>query len=71
MVPGPVMSANTLTREKTPLMIPKPRPDTVINNSLVFFINSWNISYHMLEYVYFQQFQCFLRWLFSVPLQLF
>lgn len=29
MVPGPVMSARTLTREKAPEMMPNPRPDTV------------------------------------------
>ena len=27
-VPGPVESARTLTREKAPLIIPKPRPAT-------------------------------------------
>ena len=27
-VPGPIESANTLTSEKAPLMMPNPRPDT-------------------------------------------
>lgn len=28
-VPGPAASASTLTREKVPLMMPKPNPETV------------------------------------------
>lgn len=30
-VPGPVASARRLTKEKEPLMIPNPRPETVIH----------------------------------------
>lgn len=28
MVPGPVISASTFTREKAPEIMPKPKPDT-------------------------------------------
>lgn len=33
IVPGPTISAKTLTSEKAPLIIPKPRPDTGRNNT--------------------------------------
>ena len=32
-VPGPAAIANRLTTEKAPLITPKPKPDTVINDS--------------------------------------
>ena len=35
-VPGPVASARTLTREKVPLMMPKPKPETEINQKIVY-----------------------------------
>jgi len=52
-VPGPVMSARTLTNENAPLMTPKPRPDTADTNDFVSFHSwatylremSWSISW--------------------------
>jgi hypothetical protein len=35
-VPGPVMSPSTFTNENTPLIIPKPKPDTKITFELTY-----------------------------------
>ncbi len=35
IVPGPVLSANTLIKENAPLIMPKPRPETVMGNDAI------------------------------------
>ena len=38
MVPGPAMSANTLTNENAPLIIPNPSPETEKQNFNCLFV---------------------------------
>ena len=39
IVPGPTISAKTLTVEKAPERIPKPRPETETKNTMISIIN--------------------------------
>jgi len=38
-VPGPVISARTLTNENAPLMTPNPNPDTAVSPEMLITIN--------------------------------
>lgn len=75
-VPGPVASARTLTREKVPLMMPKPKPETEINQKKLFtssFLHGVRpkIKYHRLECFCWWWWQCRIQWASSIQLQLY